>query len=285
LTASRTARVWSSVAIAAAALLGSPPAHADDDQATIARIPVAHRFASELEGPARTALTPQGTLVVDGASNSFIVRDTPSGIAALRSLLAALDVAPRQVTVNVRTWSREELERSRAEVHAGDAAGGVAGGNPPPERSGLAIGLVLSGEIAKGRGRIAQTVVVQSGQDAEIHVGGTQPVAAPDGRRRSEIMMLDFGQALRVRPTVLGDGSVRLDIQPSDRSPLDPRSGVASARGLSTVVVVRPGDAVVIGGVERSASAERQTVPASNSSTSASQSLVYSLDVSLDEAR
>jgi hypothetical protein len=261
-------------------------AHAGDAD-TIARIPVAHRFASELEGPARAALSREGTLVVDPASNSFIIRDTPEAIAAVRGLLEALDTQPRQVTVTVRTVSREELERARAELHAGVRGDGIAIGNPPPPPgTSLAIGVVLSGFEKKAGGTNRQSVTVQSGAEARLDVGGSQPLSTSGAGRQRDVTLVGFGQTLRVRPTVLGDGNVRLEIEPSASTPREPRTGVSRSAGTATVVVVHPGDDVVLGGVEQTGTQHQRSWPASESAGAGRASLVYLLGVTLpDDAR
>lgn len=233
-----------------------------------------HRFASDLGGPARAALSPSGTLVVDEGSNSLIVRDSPASVAAVRSLVSQLDVEPRQVTLRVRAIEHRELKRSRSDVR-------VAGAIDSAGEAHVAVGMVLGKETAIRSAHLTQTVTVQSGQRAKLSVGGTQPVEVGRGRGASEVALRDFGGQVVAEPTVLGDGRTRVRLSPRSTTPVDPRSGVAHGAGLDTEVVLAPGESMVIGGVNRQRAGTSSAWPAGRADELDTDSLVYLLDVTL----
>lgn len=257
-------------------LLAAPQgrAAAQDGSWTIERIVVKRRFAADLGGPARAALSPGGTLAVDEASNSLIVRDSPASVAAVRSVVALLDVEPRSVTVRVRTIEQRYLERSRSDV-------GVAGSLDSGGEAHLRAGVVLGKDSIAGAARTTQALTVQSGQRAVITLSGTQPVVVGRTRLHDEVGFRDFGSQMTVEPTVLGDGRVRVRLSPRSTTPIDPRSGVARGAGIDTEVVLAPGESLVLGGVDRQAEGGSSAWSAGRAAEHGADSLAYLLDVAL----
>lgn len=262
------------ILVVLAAPLRAARASAQEGDWTIERIVVKHRFATNVGGPARAALSPKGTLVVDEGSNSLIVHDSPANVAAVRSLVSQLDVEPRSVTLRVRAVERRELERSRSDLH-------VAGSTDSRGETRVAVGMVLGKGTTSSSARTTQTVTVQSGQRAEIAFGGTQPVEVGRGRGGSEVAFRDFGERVTVEPTVLGDGRVRVRLSPRSSTPVDPRSSLAHGARLDTEVVLGPGDSLVLGGIDQQGEGSSSAWPAGHASERRAESLVYVLDVSL----
>lgn len=266
--------------VALAALVLAAPrgrAAAQGGDWTIERIVVKHRFAADLGAPARVALSPSGTLAVDDASNSLIVRDSPASVAAVRSLVAQLDVEPRSVTVRVRTIEQRALERSRSDV-------GVAGSLDSAGEAHVRVGVVLGKDSIGGAARTTQALTVQSGQRAVITLGGTQPVVVGRTRMHDEVGFRDFGSQMTVEPTVLGDGRVRVRLSPRSTTPIAPRSSVARGAGIDTEVVLAPGESLVLGGVDRQAEGGSSAWPAGRAAEHGADSLVYLLDLALGGA-
>ena len=260
------------LALTTVAVLGASRSAAQDGDWTIERIVVKHRFAADVGGPARAALSPTGTLVVDEGSNSLIVRDTPASVAAIRGLVSQLDVEPRLVTLRVHEVQRRELERTHSDVRGSasiDARGDAR----------LAVGVVLGRGTITNAARVAQTVSVQSGQRAELSIGGTQPVVVGRSHRGSDVAFQDFGSRLTVEPTVLGDGRVRVRLSPRSTAPVDPRTGVARGASLDTEVVLAPGESLVLGGVDQRL-ASSASWASGNVREAGAESLVYLLEVS-----
>lgn len=113
------------------------------------------------------------------------------------------------------------------------------------------------------------SVVVVSGSQGSILAGGEIPVPVPN-ENGVAIVYKEFGVRLDYTPTVLGDGRIRLELEPRS-SELDYSIAVqvlgtlvpgTRTREVSTTVEMAPGQTLVIGGLlSESVVANRQAVP------------------------
>lgn len=102
-------------------------------------------------------------------------------------------------------------------------------------------------------------LVTLPGREANFLVGGQIPIPYASGPSQIAIVYKDFGVQLKVTPTLLGDGSVESVIAP-EVSDLDFTDGVnlngfvvpaLKTSRLSTDVVTKPGESIVMGGLLR----------------------------------
>jgi Flp pilus assembly secretin CpaC len=102
-------------------------------------------------------------------------------------------------------------------------------------------------------------LVTSPGQEASFLVGGQVPYAVSTGLGQTSIVFKDYGVKLDMTPTLLGDGTIETKISP-EISDLDFSNGITlngfvvpalKTSRLSTDVVTRDGDAVVMGGLLR----------------------------------
>jgi Flp pilus assembly secretin CpaC len=102
-------------------------------------------------------------------------------------------------------------------------------------------------------------LVTMPGRQAEFMVGGQIPIPVATGPQQIAIQYKDFGVKLVVTPTILGDGNVETVIAP-EISDLDFQDGVSlngfvvpalKTSRLSTDVVTRAGESIVMGGLLR----------------------------------
>jgi len=101
------------------------------------------------------------------------------------------------------------------------------------------------------------TVVTLSGRSATLLSGGQQAVPQSGGLGTTTVTFIDFGTSLSVLPIVLGNGKIRLEVEP-EVSQLNAAAGV-TANGVSvpgrtvervhSTVEMEPGQTLVIGGL------------------------------------
>jgi pilus assembly protein CpaC len=115
--------------------------------------------------------------------------------------------------------------------------------------------------LQSGHGRLLSSpdLVTMPGRQAEFLVGGQIPIPVASGPQQIAIQYKDFGVKLVVTPQILGDGSIETLIAP-EVSDLDFQDGVAlngftvpalKTSRLSTDVVTRDGESIVMGGLLR----------------------------------
>jgi pilus assembly protein CpaC len=102
-------------------------------------------------------------------------------------------------------------------------------------------------------------LMTMPGKQADFLVGGQIPIPVASGPQQISISYKEFGVKLVVTPTILGDGSVETVIAP-EVSDLDFQDGVSlngfvvpalKTSRLSTDVVTKSGESVVLGGLLR----------------------------------
>ena len=102
-------------------------------------------------------------------------------------------------------------------------------------------------------------LVTMPGRQADFLVGGQIPIPVATGIQQIAIQYKDFGVKLQVTPTILGEGNVETVIAP-EVSDLDFQDGVSlngfvvpalKMSRLSTDVVTRAGESIVMGGLLR----------------------------------
>jgi pilus assembly protein CpaC len=109
-----------------------------------------------------------------------------------------------------------------------------------------------------------------SGEEGEFLAGGRIPIPVPQGDETLTIEYEDFGIRLKALPVVLGDGRIRVRVEP-EVSDIDQTTGVSVAgvsvpgfrvRRLSTEVELVDGQTFVLAGLlDSSVSASKQITP------------------------
>jgi len=142
--------------------------------------------------------------------------------------------------------------------------------NPEPAGAALKIGAffrtitlapTLNLLVQEGHARILSQpdLLTSPGAPATFLVGGQIPVPLATGLGQISILYKDFGVQLHVTPVLLANGDVSADIEP-DISDLDFQDGVSEngflvpalkESRLSTKVITKPGQSVVMGGMLR----------------------------------
>ena len=231
-----------------------------------------------------------GQLVVDASRNGLIFRGSADEWARLLPLIKEMDKPARQVMVEV-TIAEVTLDKNDqfgVNWQAGKWTVGTLGSSTPTTGTtgtsstgttsgggGLTYLLDVAGQnraqlqalAADSRVSILSTprILVTSGSDASIDVGTQVPIitsqttASQTTSGTSNLLQSveyrNTGVLLTVKPTVLSNNRVDLDISQEDSQaqPIASGSGVASPsifqRKIKTTLTLRDGGSVVLGGL------------------------------------
>lgn len=217
-------------------------------------------------------------IVPDEVTNSLLVRSTESDYNVIRSAIAALDVRPLQVLIEVLII--EVTRNSSNEV--GISAGSIDSLSQPISKrvkaslvgstsgdlqltvrhlGNLNVDAALSLLSESGNVRVLSRPVVlaQNNQEAHILVGSEQPfiqvsraLPTENATRDQIVQYRDVGTSLTITPTINLDGYVSLDLrQEVSTATTQVQFGapVINTREANTRLFVRDGQSVVIGGL------------------------------------
>jgi len=248
-------------------------------------IPVSYTNLSSVSGAARGVMTERGKLTEDARNKKLIVKDIPSVVAEIRSLVAMLDTPERQVMIEARiveadsTFVRDlgvswRLTYTDDDSGSGDlSSAAVSGGgnfviSPQVGNAGLGsaitfgralidstvLDLRISALETSRRGKVISTprVSTLNGQAATISQGTKIPYQSTgtDGLAKTEFVDADL--ELTVTPEINPDNSIILDIFATNSNPTivagatQPGINTKEAR---TKLLVRDGETTVIGGI------------------------------------
>lgn len=242
----RTARRRTRAAIALVLLAWVAQAAAEPRAVEVYR--PAHRLAEELLPLAEAALGDEGEAALDPGTNAVVLIGAPRAVASALALLRQQDRA--RPTVILRYESRRALDLEAAglrvawRVAAGDVrVGSVLG---PPGATGLDV--AVEGLRAEDSGAWRGTLRLLDGESGRIGAGRTVPVPLR-GRYGPSTTFVTAERGFVATPRVLGDGSVRVAIAPTDAT-VD-GEGRVTFGAAATEVILRPGEIVAIGSMGR----------------------------------
>ncbi|NOY81812.1 MAG: hypothetical protein GXP31_12520 [Kiritimatiellaeota bacterium] len=199
-------------------------------------------------------LSEKGRLGFAQSRNLLIIHDYPENIEAVRRILKKVDTAPVNIRIDVAFDQSRRNSSADADVRIGGVTVRRRGGRT---RIGAAGVLSAGAEERRSRTLTRQFVLTLNGHAARIWVG--KEVADPvwvreygyrHGWWRQELAKRRLGASLEVRPRVLPDGNIEIQVYPrlSARGP-EPLS--VDVKELTTTVVVRDGQTVRLGGLDQ----------------------------------
>ncbi|MBX3361314.1 MAG: hypothetical protein KF705_07745 [Phycisphaeraceae bacterium] len=271
-------------------------AKADEVERTLARYfqEESTKIRSTL-GPSQTGsltrqLEQEVTVVGDGKSNKLVVSTSPRYAEIVQSIIEELDAAPPQVMIQV-LLAEVTLDASRQ--WGMDSTAGPFGGNmwqfgalgagagvatalgvanlsiSSNDFSVLIRALEVQGKLeVLSRPQVTvnnnERALIQVGEDIAIVTGVER---LDNGNTRSDVERRDVGIILNVTPSISADGFVRLEIAPeissvSQRTTQiseDFEAPIITTRKVDTVVTVKDGQTVVIGGLIQNTQEDRRT--------------------------
>ena len=209
----------------------------------------------------------------DPTVNAIIVRDRPETMQVYEQLIANLDIEPLMVETQVTIMELNVTRLKELGLDFGFGLEGLAmlfGGGPNLGPGGITGGYLSGdGEIFLARikaleGRGALRVVTRpvlsavNNQVATFDVT-TQQVVKLEGEREVDAFSVNYGLAMRIRPSAIEDGGdmrIRMQLEISDTSlnglVVD---GVPTATGprIATQTIVRNGESVLLAGLSSTA--------------------------------
>lgn len=219
-------------------------------------------------------------IVADEATNSLLIRSTARDYRQLLTTISQLDVVPLQVMVNAVIAQITLTDDTRFGVDwsriANDAALDPISTSTITDFAPTLNGLMFSKGFIDGSARVEATLeaiaqnnevrllarpslTVGNNQEGEIQIGAEVPVEAGEsisagGLSTTNIQYRDTGIGLVIEPKINEDGVVNLLITQSLRSVDNSASGinnnpVFNNQEITTTVVVRDGDNIVLGGL------------------------------------
>ncbi len=227
-------------------------------------------------------------IVPEEATNSLLIRATPSDYEILRQAVVALDLRPLQVLIEVliaEVRHTRDLDISisgRASNEqttpglTGELKGNTAGDLiiRATKIGGLDLDATLSALSARGKVRILSrpVIVAQNNQEARILIGDERPfvqvfrsLPTDAGVRDQVVQYRDVGTQLTITPTINDDQYVNLQVtQEVSTATAETQFGapVISTREAATHLFIRNGQTAVIGGlVERQENRTRTGIP------------------------
>jgi general secretion pathway protein D len=256
---------------------------ADDGQpAALQAAPdtTASNTASQQAGTAAVSADLSVRIVADEATNSLLIRSTARDYRQLLTTINQLDVVPLQVMVNaviaqitLNDDTRFGVDWSRI---AADADASPISTNTSTEFTPNLSGLMFTKGFLDGAARVEATLqaiasnnqvrllarpslTVSNNQEGEIQIGSEVPVNAGStittgGNETVNIQYRDTGIELYITPQINVDGVVNLVIRQILSSVDSSAPGVGdnpvfNNQEISTTVVVRNGENVVLGGL------------------------------------
>jgi type II secretion system protein D len=244
----------------------------------------------QLSGSLLRRLEEEVTVVGDEQSNKLVISTSPRYMETVLGIVKELDAAPPQVMIQVLlaevtidTDSQWGMD-IKAGPFGGDrytfgAAAGTAGvvtslGVPNLAVSAADFSLLIRALQAQGKLEVLSNpqVTVNNNQKAEIQVG--DEVAIVDGVERNfqgssfaDVVRQQIGIILNVTPSISSDGFVRMEIKPEisqlsakvQNISADITAPIINKRAVDTVVTVKDGQSIVIGGLIQTIEEQRRT--------------------------
>jgi len=206
---------------------------------------------------------------VDSANNSLVVSSTPEVADKMRRDLALLDLPRPQVRVEVTAWEFTSasdalyaLSLTRTLGRESESVGTDAGQISVLSRAGQARSFqaAVSALATRSRARLTARpfLVVASGAPGTFFLGQTRYVTVLQqnnyGQQVPSALAIQIGYSLSVRPTIGAAGDITLDLDPrvSTVDAIENGTGLPTVgiREVKSVVRVRAGDTVVLGGLD-----------------------------------
>lgn len=230
------------------------------------------------------------TVVGDEKSNKLVITASPRYLDSVRKIVEELDAAPPQVVIQVLlaevTIDQEQTWGMDIEVGPLGGDDYIIGSNPAGVAVATALGVPNLSVAAQDFGLLIRSleqqgrlevlsrpeVTVTNNEPAVIQVGENIAIIESvdtfeSGRSQANVARRDVGIILNVTPTISPDGFVRMEINPeisqvsqrTTRISEDFESPIITQRLVDTIVTVKDGQTVVIGGLIQTTDQERNT--------------------------
>ncbi len=255
----------------------------------------AAQVAQVLQSGANSVLSRRGTVIVDGRTNTLIIKELPNFIDTVIAVIETLDIPEPQVMIEARIIETTKRFSRTLGINWGfDAIASAATGNTTnlvfPNNGtiggdvnlaqagngtlGISLGNVLNTfqldvalQAAESDGLInilsAPRITTLNNESASIQSGLQIPIQTVANNTVS-VQFVNATLSLNVTPHVTAEGTVLMDINIQKREPLlafavaGSANAPISTKDARTRVIVRDGGTTVIGGIYEVTSDEGQ---------------------------
>ena len=232
-----------------------------------------------------TAFLPTGNvkIITDQTNNALVIQATPQEYAIIEDTIEQLDILPRQVLIDAQIYEvvlddslafgLSAILQNRGTLQPAQTTASFIG-NPPALAVqtfafiGRARELFMFLHASENRSRVrtlsAPSVLVSDNQTAQFTVGADIPVPvssaasgvqAPGGGTlfAQTIQRRSIGVIMQVTPLINDSGNVTLEIsqEVSQAGALGPLGPVIGQSAVTSTVVIRDGQTIVLGGFIR----------------------------------
>lgn len=208
------------------------------------------RSAAELAAPAQAALGASGSATVDAGTNALVLIGEAADVDAALAVLGQLDRPLATVVLHYESARLEDLAARGVSVAWSVSAGSFRIGNVKAKPGTDLVVVRPFDERSERRGKLAGMLRVQDGHAGRIETGSELPIVQHVSPWETQVGVVSATSGFEARPQVLGDGRVRIAIQPWEGA-LEP-GGTVKTSGAASEITVRPGETVVIGGITES---------------------------------
>lgn len=247
-------------------------------------------LGGDLAGSLQRRLEEEVTVIGDQSSNKLVISTSPRYMDAVMEIVQELDSAPPQVMIQVLL---AEVTLDQSEQWGMDVSVGPFGGEayrvgssaaqsgaitslgvPNLSVSSADFSLLVRALEAQGKLEVLSNpqVLANNNEPARIQVGEDVPIVdgverSSQGQTFANVRREKVGIILDVTPSISSEGFVRMEISPvisnlTTRS-VELSSGISSPiiaeRTVDTVVTVKDGQSVVIGGLIQTTEEQRKS--------------------------
>jgi type II secretion system protein D len=246
-------------------------------------------LGTERAGSLMRMLEEEVTVVGDLSSNKIVISTSPRYMTSVLEIVKELDASPPQVMIQVLLaevtidgrdeWGMDfqvgPFGGEGYQISSSAAGSGVttAIGVPNLAVTSADFGVLIRALESQGKLEVLSNpqVMVNNNQPAEIKVIDEIGVASETERTNNGLISgvdrIDAGIILNVTPSISADGFVRMEIKPEISSltsritqiNADQTSPIITRRTIDTVVTVKDGQSVVIGGLIQTSEETRRT--------------------------
>lgn len=243
-----------------------------NDTASVIKLNYAR--AEEIKPALDALIGTSSKISTDSVTNSIIFTGTPTDEARLRSVLAALDVATQQVTLEAKiiavnredsknlgiSWNWDKIPQNSNydgddDINSNDENfGGVAHFGAEYE---FRFNATLNALFANGKAKILATprIITIPGKEASIFIGDHIPVVTEkisNAVTTSSTDYVDAGIKLQYTPIVSSDGTITSIVHTEVSTPTlisEMKNYKITSRTADTTVRMRNGSTLIIGGL------------------------------------
>jgi general secretion pathway protein D len=206
-------------------------------------------------------------IAIDRRLNAVILSGTPDQLAAIKEMIAKLDVPLSSVVLETQIVELTDIAAKNLGIDFTAAGGPTAVAtytmkslNQPDVQVGLQAALFA--EISKGQGRLIAKprIVAQSGTQASILTGDALPIVtsiiSPGVNAVSQqVQYINVGVSLQIEPRISGDGYVTSHVysEVSSVTGYTQNYPTISQRQAQTIATVKDGEPFIIGGLLQAA--------------------------------